>query len=124
MTALRSRARRRTSIWPRVAPSASDVADALDLTDGPAGLIGRISVVQPIDTVLIKITAQGSSPLDAQRLADAWVAALSDAVDAIEDPSGGGKALRVVPIESAELPSAPVSPNIPRNLCLAWSWAH
>ena len=99
--------------------TAQDVISALGLDAQPAGLIGRISVNQPLDTVLIRISARAATPRDAQQLADAWVAALKRQVDAVENPSGDKtQSLRIVPIESAALPTAPVSPNTQRNLAL------
>ncbi|WP_270886337.1 polysaccharide biosynthesis tyrosine autokinase [Pedococcus sp. 5OH_020] len=99
--------------------TASAVIDELGLTMAPASLIGSVSVSQPPDTVLIKISARAGSPRAAQRLADAWVQALERQVAQVENPGGtAGQALRVVPIESAALPSAPVSPNLVRNLGL------
>ena len=101
--------------------TAQDVIQALGLDAQPAGLIGRISVNQPLDTVLIKISARAATPRDAQQLADAWVAALKRQVDAVENPSGDKtQSLRIVPIESAALPTAPVSPNTQRNLALGF----
>lgn len=101
--------------------TAQDAISALGLKQDPAGLIGRITVAQPLDTVLIKISARASMPREAQQLADAWVAALKRQVDAVENPSGKAtQALRIVPIESAELPKAPVSPNTKRNIALGF----
>ncbi|MGO4340861.1 polysaccharide biosynthesis tyrosine autokinase [Pedococcus sp. 2YAF34] len=101
--------------------TAQDVIQALGLDAQPAGLIGRISVQQPLDTVLLKISARAATPRGAQQLADAWVAALARQVQAVENPSGkAAQALRVVPIESAALPGAPVSPNTRRNLALGF----
>jgi len=92
--------------------TAQDVIQALGLDVQPAGLIGRISVNQPLDTVLIKISARAATPRDAQQLADAWVAALKRQVDAVENPSGDRtQSLRIVPIESAALPTAPSRPT-------------
>ena len=53
--------------------TAADVISKLELSDSPSSLIGRITVNQPADTVLIKITARASTPKGAQQLADAWV---------------------------------------------------
>ncbi len=50
----------------------------------PSSLIGNISVSQPLDTVLIDISARGSSPEAAQHLADAWVTALSEQIAQLE----------------------------------------
>ena len=100
--------------------TANAVIDDLGLEDSPGSLIGRISVEQPPDTVLIKISAEGNTPNSAQELADAWVAALADQVAEIEDPQDRNRpgTLRLIPVEAAELPTAPISPNVPRNLLL------
>ena len=100
--------------------TAQDVIDELGLDAAPSSLIGNIDVEQPIDTVLIKVTARAATPLEAQQLADAWIAALAGQVAQIEDPNGKNKAgtLEVVPVESAELPTSPVSPQTDRNVLL------
>ncbi len=100
--------------------TAQDAARGLRIDTDPASLVSRISVEQPPDTVLIKITARGDSPLDAQKLADAWVGALAEQVAAIEDPEGAERSgtPRLMPIEAAALPGTPVSPNPQRNLAL------
>jgi len=100
--------------------TAEAVIDDLGLEVSPSSLVRDISVTQPADTVLLEITAQAGTPLEAQQLADAWVAALADQVSAIEDPQGRERAgtPRVMPVESAELPSAPISPVPLRNLAL------
>lgn len=98
--------------------TAEDVIRALGLTESPNTLVDNVTVQQPEDTVLVKITSRASSPEKAQRLADAWVAALARQVAAIEDPSNSGLTLRLVPIEQAALPTAPTSPNTRLNLAL------
>ena len=100
--------------------TAEAVVDDLGLDVSPSSLVGSISVEQPSDTVLIEITARATSPIGAQQLADAWVSALADQVREIEDPRGLERSgtPQVLPVESAELPSAPVSPVPLRNLAL------
>jgi tyrosine-protein kinase len=99
--------------------TAQTVIDELGLSVAPASLIGRVSVTQPLDTVLIKVSARAQDPRAAQQLADAWVQALKTQVDGVENPGGASsQALRIVPIESAALPAAPVSPNTERNIAL------
>ncbi|GAB3433744.1 polysaccharide biosynthesis tyrosine autokinase [Phycicoccus ginsengisoli] len=101
--------------------TAQSVIDDLGLTASPAALIGQVSVTQPTDTVLIKISARAASPVQAQRLADAWVRALSEQVRKVEDPGGTAQqALRLEPVESASLPTAPISPNLTRNVGLGF----
>ncbi|MFC8501949.1 polysaccharide biosynthesis tyrosine autokinase [Pedococcus sp. NPDC057267] len=102
--------------------TAQAVIDDLHLTASPAALIGQVSVTQPTDTVLIKISARATSPLAAQHLADAWVRALSDQVRKVEDPAGTSlQALRLEPVESASLPTAPISPNLTRNVGMGFA---
>lgn len=99
---------------------ADRVIDELSLDTTASALIGSITVEQPVDTVLINITARSASPAEAQRLADAWVRALSQQVSALEDPTDSGQAgvLGVEPVEAAALPSTPVSPRPALNLAL------
>lgn len=101
--------------------TAQEVNRLLNLDLDASSLVGRIDVEQPPDTVLLKITARGASPEEAQQLANAWVAALSEQVQQIEDPQNLAprRVPRVVPVESAALPSRPISPDPVRNLGLA-----
>ena len=72
--------------------------------------------------MLIKISARASTPRDAQQLADAWVAALAKPGPGRREPERQvrSQSLRIVPIEAAALPTAPVSPNTQRNLALGF----
>jgi capsular exopolysaccharide synthesis family protein len=102
--------------------TAQTVIDSLGLKAAPAGLIGSVTVTQPLDTVLISVAARAATPVAAQKLADAWVEALKVQVDQIENPNGTSTtALHIVPIEAAELPTSPVSPNTKRNVALGFA---
>ena len=68
--------------------TAQDVIDQLGLDTTPAALIGRVSVEQPDDTVLLKITARADTPLEAQQLADAWIVALAGPGQGDRGPEG------------------------------------
>lgn len=100
--------------------TAQQAIDDLGLDAEPSALVGQISVEQPLDTVLIRITARDDTPEGAQQLADAWVSALAVQVQRLEDPQENGRPgiPRVVPYELADVPTSPVSPNPPRNLAL------
>lgn len=100
--------------------TAEEVREDLGLDEDPATLVTRISVENPVDTVLVKITARAETARDAQALADAWVDALASQVAEIEDPRGRQRAgtLRVVPIEAAALPTEPISPRPVRDLAI------
>src|SRR3954452_328845 len=58
-----------------------------DIPDSAGALVGDITVAHADDTVVITIDARGSSPENAQALADAWVRSLAAEVLTIE--SGG-----------------------------------
>lgn len=117
-------ARSRATSYVPIATSratAQRVIDTMHLHDQPSTLVGRIAVAQPLDTVVLKITARAGSPKGAQRLADAWVKAMAAEVMQIEAP-GMTKVPRgvprIIPVEAAELPSSPVEPQIARNSLL------
>lgn len=101
-------------------PTAQRVIDELGLSVSPSALIGNITVEQPLDTVLIKITARSDSPTEAQKLADAWVVALAAQVEQVENPNdvSAGPATRLLPVESAELPTTPISPRPSLNVAI------
>lgn len=99
--------------------TAQTVITDLGLNTSPAALIGQITAEQPSDTVLIKITARAGTPREAQALADAWVVALQEQIEAAENPGGNNEAaIRIITVESAALPSSPVSPRIQFNLLI------
>lgn len=112
-------AKDRAASYVDLATSTATAEEAVKLlrsSEKPGDLLGQIDVTQPLDTVLIHITARGSTPEEAKKLADAWIQALSIEVKGIEDPKNGGKSLLVRPVERAELPVAPVSPDKRTNL--------
>ena len=100
--------------------TASLVIDDLGLDSSPEALVGQIDAAQRPDTVIVEITARASTPQEAQELADAWVGALAERVRELErgQGSGGQQGMRIEVSQSAQLPTAPVSPNVPRNVLL------
>lgn len=103
--------------------TASLVIDDLDLDVTPEALVANIEAAQTPDTVILSVTARANTPEDAQRLANAWVAALAQRVDDIETSGQTGSqpvqaATRVEISQSAQLPTSPISPNTPRNVLL------
>lgn len=98
--------------------TANRVIESLNLSTTPAALLRHITVTLPADTVNLKIRAEASTPEGAQALANAWVQGLAAQVQALDDPQKTGKSMRVVPVESAMLPTSPSSPNPARNLAL------
>jgi tyrosine-protein kinase len=90
-----------------------------EFADASVGaLIGRISVSQPLDTVLINVSARGSSPETAQRLADAWATALGEQIGQLENSSQDpSKGIHMVVYSSAQ-PGAQVLPRTNLNLLI------
>ena len=115
---------------------ADRVIHALDLKTSADALLGSISVIVPLNTAEIRVTAQSTDPTTAQRVADAWVNGLAAQVEAIETapstevgtvpaatpdagtPAAAPPAVRVLPLGKAVLPNTPSSPNVKLNLAL------
>ncbi|WP_243075646.1 polysaccharide biosynthesis tyrosine autokinase [Microbacterium sp. SS28] len=102
--------------WRSVAEHA---IDELGLDTTPEALVVRVDVTNPLDTVVIHVTAQGDSPEAARDLAEAWISGMVTEIDDIEgDGTPGSAAVTLVPGDSARLPTAPSSPNLRLNLAL------
>ena len=111
---------------------AQAVIEQLGLTTTPQVLVNQISAAVPLDTVTLRITAQASTPQQAQDLANAWIRALAVEVQRLESgqvlaqagvaaPVEGDTAAAVValvPGDTAVLPGSPTSPNLRLNLLL------
>src|SRR6202007_1027775 len=84
-------------------------------------LLGHIQASLPADTAVIEITARASTPDDAAKLANAWIAALTEQVRALEAPEGAiaEPAISFVALASARPPYFPSSPNVQTALVLA-----
>ncbi|MGW9183385.1 polysaccharide biosynthesis tyrosine autokinase [Agromyces sp. NPDC055661] len=96
--------------WRSVAENA---IDELDLDTTPEALVGRVTVTNPTDTVIMKISAEASTPEDARNLAEAWIRAMIVEIDQIEgDGSEGSAAVTVIPGDSASLPTTPTFPDL------------
>ncbi|MFE6254101.1 polysaccharide biosynthesis tyrosine autokinase [Agromyces sp. NPDC057865] len=96
--------------WRSVAENA---IDELGLDTTPEALVGRVTVTNPTDTVIMKISAEASTPEDARNLAEAWIRAMIIEIDQIEgDGSEGSAAVTVIPGDSASLPTSPTFPDL------------
>ncbi|WP_054680428.1 polysaccharide biosynthesis tyrosine autokinase [Microbacterium sp. No. 7] len=96
------------------------IAD-LGLDTTPTELVRDITVTNPMQSVTIKVSADAGSPEEASALANAWLLGIVHQVTMIENEgsvddigaSGEGDSIvRLVPIDSAELPTSPSSPNV------------
>ncbi len=98
---------------------ADRVISDLGLDTSPESLVGRVTVSNPTDTVIIEVTARGDTPEGARDLAEAWVRALAGEIDEIDgDGTPGSASISITPGDSAALPSAPSSPNVRLSLVL------
>ncbi|WP_430296317.1 polysaccharide biosynthesis tyrosine autokinase [Sinomonas sp. B1-1] len=110
-------AKSRAKNYKSVAESAlvaERVARDLGMDRSPQALASAVTVTVPVDTTEIRVSAKSTDPSEAQRVADAWISALSAQVSEIERSAGqtGLPPVRVVTLSRAVLPTEPVSPNI------------
>lgn len=93
------------------------VIDSLALDTTPQSLAQSIAATSDINTVLISISVQNESPVQAAAIAQAVSRSLIDAVDELEKPSQGGSSpVKLSIVTPATAPAAPSSPNIKMNL--------
>jgi succinoglycan biosynthesis transport protein ExoP len=101
---------------PRVVQA---VVEELDLKESPAQVQRRLDASVPVDTVLIDVTAKGTSPQEAKALADAVTVALRRYVDDLETAPGGRPSPVKLSVASRpQLPADPASPRTPVYLAL------
>jgi capsular exopolysaccharide synthesis family protein len=97
------------------------VIDELGLDVSTSELASQISVNNPLDTVLLEISATDPNPQQAQAIANATAEALQNQVDQLEQPVGGGDSLvRISVTEPAAVPGSPSSPRTKINLALGF----
>jgi capsular exopolysaccharide synthesis family protein len=95
---------------------AQSAIDELQLEVTPEELVSMVTVQNPLDTAVIKVTAQSSTPEGARDLAEAWVHGISAQVTELENanvPEGADTASIVTfnSLDAAVLPTEPTSPN-------------
>ena len=86
--------------------------EELGLDTTPEALVQQITVTNTPDTVILKIAAQGPSPIAARDLAEAWIDGMVVAIDSLEGTGPGTSPVTIKPGDSASLPSEPLFPNI------------
>ncbi len=102
---------------------AARVVAALDLEETPEEVASRFGGEVETDSVILRVTADGSTPEQARDLAGAVIDALAAEAQALEDigrkeGAASASAVQVVPFESAVLPTSPSSPVYPLNLAV------
>src|SRR5690625_4406741 len=66
------------------------VIEDLDLETTPGALLSDVSVMNPMDTPTIKVSVSANDPEQASQIAEGWIAAISEQIDAIENEGGSG----------------------------------
>ncbi|GAA4753669.1 polysaccharide biosynthesis tyrosine autokinase [Amnibacterium soli] len=96
------------------------VKSDLDLPQSESSLAASVVASAPLNTTIIEITAADSSARQAARIAQSASDVLVKLSPTLVPSDSDGKAtVKVIPIERAVAPSAPVSPTVGRNLLLA-----
>ncbi|MFS0792877.1 polysaccharide biosynthesis tyrosine autokinase [Microbacterium sp. 1P10AE] len=97
---------------------AQRVIDQLGLDASPEDVVGRVTVTNPIDTVIVNVRAEGASPEAARDLAQAWISSMATEIadlesgaDSGDSSAGGTPAVRLTEGDSAQLPQEPSYPN-------------
>jgi capsular exopolysaccharide synthesis family protein len=99
---------------------ADRVADRLGGDLEPSSLAQNVRAEVVPETVNLEITATNADPDAARDIAQAYGQELEMLVSELEAPAGGGTAtIKAQIFDNAQVPSTPVTPNIPRNLGLA-----
>lgn len=102
--------------WRSVAEHA---IDDLGLDTTPAALVTRVHVSNPLNTVIINVTADAESPEAARDLAEAWIRGMVAEINKLETGSETTTgAVTLVAGQAAALPSSPSSPNLKLILAL------
>jgi capsular exopolysaccharide synthesis family protein len=91
--------------------------DGLGLSTTSSELASRVKASTDLNTVLINIEVNDSSPVQSAAIAQAIADSLIKAVDALETPRNGGTSpIRLSIITPAQAPPAPSAPNTRLNL--------
>ena len=95
------------------------VIDKLELPMTVRELRAVVSAENPVDTVLIKVTATDPTSLRAQAIANAVSDQLGVVIERLETPRDGGQSpVKVTTTVPSLAPQSPISPRIPLNMAL------
>jgi tyrosine-protein kinase len=92
---------------------AEDVIKDLGLNESPDEVVSRVTIENPPQTTMIRVTATGATPADASALGAAWLNSLSKTIDETEGtgtPPVAPVSMIITP--SAVLPDLPVFPDL------------
>ncbi|WP_457100834.1 polysaccharide biosynthesis tyrosine autokinase [Microbacterium sp. P5_E9] len=90
---------------------------ALGLDASANQVVTRVTLENPAQTNMIRVTATAETPEEAAALAEAWLTSLSTAIDQTEgDKTPGSAPVTISVKESAVLPSTPLFPDLQTSL--------
>ncbi len=95
------------------------VISSLGLDMNADELSKMVSATAPTSTTLISITVEGTDPVQATNIANATSQSLTNVVEDIEaTDENGSSSVKLTRVKQAQVPSSPVSPNVPVNIAL------
>jgi tyrosine-protein kinase len=94
------------------------VIDDLGLNESVAQLASRVSVTNPLDTVILTVTVTDASPTRAATIANAVADQLSSVIEQLEPPVAGKPLVKVTVTKRAVPSATPVTPKPSLNLAL------
>lgn len=95
------------------------VVKRLGLDSSVENLASRVTASADLNTVLIKISVEDTSPVQAAATAQGIADSLVDAVEVLETPKVGGTSpVRLSIVSPAQAPTSPSAPNTRMNLLL------
>lgn len=95
--------------------------DSLGLNTSPEELASRVTATNELNTVLIDISVEDRSPVQAAALAQAIANSLIGAVDSLEKPKTGGTSpVSLSVITPAKSSASPTAPNTRMNIALGF----
>lgn len=81
-------------------------------------LARSVTATAPLDTTLIEISATSPDPVKAAGIANGISQSLTSVVQSIESTKSQSSQVKLTRVEQAEVPTAPVTPNVPINVAL------
>lgn len=95
--------------WEEVAQGAVEKAGLTLSAEQAAGLV---TIENPESTAIITVTARGSTPDAAARLAEGWIASLTDTINRVEGGEAGVAPMTIHLASAAAVPSEPIFPDL------------
>lgn len=81
-------------------------------------LAGSVTATAPLNTTLIEISAKSPDAVQAANIANGISESLTNVVQNIESTGSQSAEVKLTRVQEAEVPSAPVTPNVPLNIAL------